>query len=310
MDKIKKAKCIDNYFAVLTLSMATVVLLIIVGIFLVLLINAYPALKEVGLINFIFGSDWIPHKDIYGAARPIIGTFLTTAIAIIIAVPLSLGSAIFITEICPKNLKTSISTAIELLAAIPSLIYGMWGLFVFASFSENYIQPVIENTLGILPFIGTFFIANSAGGINLFTSAIILAIMIMPFITSITKDTLELTPFMLKESAYGIGATRFEVIKDVMLPYSKIGIYGGIIIGLGRALGEAIAVAFLIGNRHGSLENIFSPYTTISSVLANEFREATNMHSSALFLLALVLFMGNFIILFFAKYLINKNKRK
>ncbi len=301
---------INFFFRVLTALAALVVIVVILGIFVTLLAQSYPAVKEFGLVRFITGTEWDPINNIYAGGRPLFGTFLTTLIALAAAVPVAIGIAVFITELCPPVLRRAIGTAIELLAAIPSIIYGMWGLFVFAPMLEKTVQPVISATLGRLPLAGSFFQSNYAGGVNLFTTSMVLAIMIIPFIASITRDTFLLVPPILKESAYGVGATRWEVIKDVVLPYSKMGVAGGIIIATGRALGETMAVAYVIGNRHGALDSIFAPYTTITSVLANEFNEASGLQMSSLFLLALILFVANLLVLSLAKYLLRRSTIK
>jgi phosphate transport system permease protein len=281
---------------------AFIIIAVIVGIFITLLRESVPAIKAFGLFDFILGTEWNPTEQVFNGGRPLLGTAVTTLLALLFAVPIAIGIAIFITELCPAILRQPIGTAIELLAAIPSIIYGMWGLFVFAPILERTIQPAIAFIFGKIPVIGSFFEVSYGGGANVFTASMVLAIMIIPFIASITRDTFMQVPPILKESAYGIGATQWEVIKDVVLPYSKAGTAGGIIIATGRALGETMAVAYVIGNRHGELSSIFSPFTTITSVLANEFNEAAGVHLSSLFLLALILFVANLLILSLAKY--------
>jgi phosphate transport system permease protein len=216
--------------------------------------------------------------------------------------------AIFLTELCPDKLRTTIGTALELLAAIPSIIYGMWGLFILAPFLESYFQPLIGHSLGRLPLIGSFFQAKLAGGVNLFTASMILSVMIIPFISSIAREAMAQVPPMLKESSYGLGATRWETLIHVVIPYTKMALAGGIILAMGRALGETMAVAYVIGNRHAALDSIFSPYTTITSVMANEFNEASGLQLSALFSLALILFLANFLALSVAKRLLGGKK--
>ncbi|MDR2884075.1 MAG: phosphate ABC transporter permease subunit PstC [Deferribacteraceae bacterium] len=297
-------RALNQTYKVVTLLSALVIIAVIVGIFATLLYQSFPAIKAFGIFDFIFGTEWNPSTEVYNGGRPLLGTIITTILALSIAIPIAIGIAIFITELCPAILRQPVGTAIELLAAIPSIIYGMWGLFVFAPILERTIQPAIAFIFGSLPVIGSFFQVSYGGGANIFTTAMVLAVMVIPFIASITRDTFMQVPAVLKESAYGIGATKWEVIKDVVIPYSKAGTAGGIIIATGRALGETMAVAYVIDNRHGALESIFSPFTTITSVLANEFNEASGIHLSSLFFLALILFVANLLILSAAKYML------
>jgi phosphate transport system permease protein len=302
---------IFNYgYRFLTMFSAALVIIVIAGIFVTLLSQSFPAIQTFGLVKFTFGTDWNIPDNIFHGGRPLLGTIVTTAIALIVAVPVAVGIAIFLTELCPSVLRQPVGTAIELLAAIPSIIYGMWGLFVFAPLLETYVQPVIAATFGRLPLVGSYFQVAYGGGVNVFTTSMVLAIMVIPFIASITRDTFLQVPPILKESAYGIGATKWEVIKDVVMPYAKAGTAGGIIIATGRALGETMAVAYIIGNRHGELSSIFAPFTTITSVLANEFNEASGLHMSSLFLLALILFVSNLMILSVAKYALRRSNAK
>ena len=298
------AKVTNKVFRLLTFISAVCVIALIVGMLATLLYEAVPAIRHFGLIDFIFGRQWNYSEDIYGAFRPLSGTVISTVLALIMAVPVALGTAIFLTELCPHKLRGAIGTAIELLAAIPSIIYGMWGLFILAPFLENSFQPLVGATLGQLPLIGSFFQSRYAGGVNLFTASMILAVMIIPFIASIARDAFTQVPAILKESSYGVGATRWETISQIILPYTKSAVSGGIIIAMGRALGETMAVAYVIGNRHGALDSIFSPYATITSVMANEFNEAAGLQMSSLFTLALVLLTANFLVLSLAKYLL------
>jgi phosphate transport system permease protein len=272
--------------------------------FMTLWSESLPSFRHFGFLRFIVTSDWNYSREIYGAFRPLIGTIVSTLIALVAAVPIALGTAIFLTELCPHKLKGSIGVAIELLAAIPSIIYGMWGLFVFAPFLEVWFQPLVGASLGRLPLLGFFFQTRYAGGTNLFTAAMILAVMIMPFITSITRDAFLQVPAILKESSYGLGSTKWETIWEVVMPFCKTPIAGGVIIAMGRALGETMAVAYVVGNRHGTLDSIFSPYNTITSVMANEFNEAAGLQMSSIFALALVLFLANFLVLALAKYIL------
>ncbi|HUB96043.1 MAG TPA: phosphate ABC transporter permease subunit PstC, partial [Stellaceae bacterium] len=237
-----------------------------------LLIGSLPAMRAFG-IAFLWSEQWNPVKDIYGALPAVYGTLVTSLIAMIIAIPVGLGIALFLTELCPKWLRRPIGVLIELLAAIPSIIYGIWGLFVLAPFIQQYIEPALIGTLGKIPGFGILF-AGPPLGIGVLTAGFILAIMVLPFIASVMRDVFETVPPMLKESAYGIGATTTEVVWRVVLPFTRIGVVGGILLGLGRALGETMAVTFVIGNSHHINPSILQPGTTISAALANEFTEA------------------------------------
>ena len=301
---MKITNTINRTFSTLTFGSALFVIVLIISMLIALLYESWPTIKHFGFLDFLRGRQWNYSDEIYGAFRPLAGTAISTALALLMAVPVALGTAIFLTELCPHKFRGSISTAIELLAAIPSIIYGMWGLFVLAPFLESHFQPLVGATLGQLPLIGAFFKSKYAGGSNLFTAAAILAVMILPFIASIARDAFSQVPPMLKESSYGMGATRWETIAHVILPYTKTSVAGGIIMAMGRALGETMAVAYVIGNRHGALDSIFSPYTTITSVMANEFNEAAGLQMSSLFTLALVLLCANFMVLSLAKYLL------
>lgn len=301
---MNRANFLNNAFRLLTTGAALCVILLIVGMLATLWYESWPAIRHFGFFEFISSRQWNYGENLYGALRPLTGTVVSTLLALMAAVPIALGTAIFLTELCPHTLRGGIGTAIELLAAIPSIIYGMWGLFVLAPFLESHFQPMIAATLGHLPLIGSFFQSRFAGGVNLFTAAMILAVMIIPFIASIARDAFNQVPPILKESSYGVGATRWETISQVVLPYTKSAVAGGVIIAMGRALGETMAVAYVIGNRHGALDSIFSPYTTITSVMANEFNEAEGLQMSSLFTLALVLLIANFLVLSLAKYIL------
>jgi phosphate transport system permease protein len=310
MKKATYYKIIDNFFKLITYCASILVFVIVSAIFISLVIEAFPAIEKFGFIKFIASTDWDPVKEIFGAATTIYGTIMTTLLALIFAIPLSIGIAIFITEICPIRLKPFFSTTIELLAAIPSIIYGMWGLFTLAPIMGNYVEPFIQSIFSYIPLINKLF-SGTTRGIDLFTSGLILSIMITPFITSIVRDTFELTPQPLKESAYGVGATKWEVIKDVMIPYCKMGIYGSVIIAMGRALGETMAVAFVLGNKHQISTSLFDASATITVTLANEFTEAdSDIYLSSLFYLALILFTMSFILLALAKYFLTGRKLK
>lgn len=292
----------DAIFATITAISSCIALFIAAGILVVLISESLPSIKKFGVFGFIFSTQWDPVHKLFGAAAPIYGTIITTSFAILIAVPAAVGIAIFITEIAPNSLKGPIGSAIELLAAIPSIIYGMWGLFTLAPIMSQYIEPAFHASLGRLPIVGTVF-SGPMLGIDLFTASIILSIMILPFTASISRDAFNLTPAIVKESAYAMGATHWEVIKDVVIPLSKQGIFGGIVLSLGRALGETMAVAFVLGNNHRITSSLFDAAATITVTLANEFTEAdSDIYLSSLFYLALILFVMSFTILAIAKY--------
>jgi phosphate transport system permease protein len=293
----------DFFFHKVTWLFAASVLAVLAGIIVSLAIGAAPAFKEFGL-DFITRVEWDPVNDQYGAMIAIYGTLATSVIALAVAFPISFGIALFLTEICPVWLRRPLGTAVELLAGVPSIIYGMWGLFVFAPLFAEYVQPALKETLGQLPLIGVVF-QGPVMGIGILTAGLILAIMIIPFIASVMRDVFEIVPTVLKESAYGLGCTRWEVVRKVVLPYTRNGVVGGVMLGLGRALGETMAVTFVIGNSHGISASLFSAGNSISSTLANEFAEAaTALHSSALFALALILFAITFIVLSAAKLML------
>jgi phosphate transport system permease protein len=293
----------DLLFRNLTFLFALLVLLILGGVIVALIEGALPALTTFG-VSFLFADVWNPVTEKFGALAPIYGTLVTSAIAMVVGIPVAFGVAVFITEICPIWLKRPLATMIELLAAIPSIIYGIWGLFVFAPFVQSYIQPAIIETFGQLPGIGALF-AGPPLGIGVLTAGFILAIMVLPFISSIMRDVFETVPAILKESAYALGSTRAEVVWQVVLPYTRIGVVGGILLGLGRALGETMAVTFVIGNAHRISTSILQPGTTISASLANEFTEAVgDLYLSSLIALGLILFVITFIVLAIAKLLL------
>jgi phosphate transport system permease protein len=302
-DKGRAGALGDLVFKALTFVFALLVLLILGGVIISLIIGAWPALRTFGPA-FVVNEVWNPVTQRFGALAPIYGTLVTSFIAMLIGIPVAFGVALFITEICPIWLKRPLATMIELLAAIPSIIYGIWGLFVLAPFIQQYIQPAIIDSLGNLPGIGVLF-AGPPLGIGILTAGFILAVMVLPFISSIMRDVFETVPAMLKESAYGLGATRSEVVWRVVLPYTRIGVIGGIMLGLGRALGETMAVTFVIGNAHRISASILQPGTTISASLANEFTEAFgNLYRSSLIALGLILFIITFIVLALAKIML------
>jgi phosphate transport system permease protein len=299
----------DNLFRGTTLFFALAVLALLGGVIISLAIGAWPALSTFGL-GFVVTEVWNPVTDKFGALAPIYGTIVTSLIAMLIGVPVSFGIAVFITELCPPVLKRPLGIAIELLAGIPSIIYGIWGLFVLAPFLQQTIQPFLINTLGHAPLIGRLF-AGPPYGIGILTASIILAVMVLPFITSITRDVFETVPHMLKESAYGLGATTTEVVWKVVLPYTRVGVIGAVMLGLGRALGETMAVTFVIGNAHKIAASILAPGTTISATIANEFTEAVgDLYTSSLIALGLILFVITFVVLACAKLLLMRLERQ
>jgi phosphate transport system permease protein len=294
---------LDTAFRNTTMLFAFLVFSILFGILLTLLIASLPAFQAFGP-HFFISDAWNPVTNQFGALVPIYGTIATSLIAMLIGVPVSFGIAIFITELSPVWLKRPLGIAIELLAGIPSIIYGMWGLFVFAPWFADHAQLWISDHLGNLPVLGQLFQGPNMG-IGMLTAGIILAIMVIPFISSVMRDVFEIVPPMLKESAYGLGATTWEVVRNVVLPYTKVGVVGGIMLGLGRALGETMAVTFVIGNAHELFISLLMPGNTISSALANEFTEAVgDLYTSSLISLGLVLFVITFIVLACAKLLL------
>ncbi len=306
----QKGKITDIVFLLITALTAFSVIAISIGIFIVLFKESLPAINKFGVQGFLFSTEWDPVKEIFGAAPALIGTLITSFFSLLLAVPIALGIAIFITEIAPSFLKGIIGTAIELLAAIPSIIYGMWGLFTLAPIMSQYIEPFLQSTIGKLPLIGKLF-EGTPLGVDLFTASIILSIMIIPFTASIARDSFNLTPPVLKESAYAIGATKWEVVKDVVLPYSKLGVLGGVGLSLGRALGETMAVAFVLGNLNQIPTSLFDAAATVTVKLANEFTEADkDIYLSSLYYLALLLFIMSFTILAIAKLFLLKAERK
>ncbi len=310
MDVSPKKNPVDLIFSSLTAVASFSVIFFIVGIIAVLIVESRPAMSTFGLFGFLTSTAWDPVKGIFGAATAIYGTFVTTALALLFAVPTAIGIAIFVTEIAPNILKGPIGIAIELLAAIPSIIYGMWGLFTLAPIMSKHVEPALQATIGKLPLIGILFQGNPLG-IDLLTASVILSIMIIPFTASIARDAFNLTPSVVKESAYAIGATKWEVVKNVVLPYSKLGVFGGAALSLGRALGETMAVAFVLGNNHKIATSLLDAASTITVTLANEFTEAdSDLYLSSLYYLALVLFVISFIILAVAKFFLLKAERK
>ncbi len=293
----------DRFFQGLTTGSAWLVLVILVGIIVSLFVGGWQALVAFGP-KFLTTEVWNPVTERFGALVPIYGTLVSSLLALLLAVPISFGIALFLTEIAPHWLRRPVGTAIELLAAVPSIIYGMWGLFVFAPVMATYVEPWIQARFGNTPLIGALF-SGAPIGIGMLPAGIILGIMIIPFISSIMRDVFETTPKFLKESAYAIGATQWEVVWNVVLPYTRVGAMGGIFLGLGRALGETMAITFVIGNAHRLSLSLFEPGSSIASTLANEFTEAvSDMHTASLIALGLVLFLITFIVLALAKLLL------
>ncbi|MBI3710733.1 MAG: phosphate ABC transporter permease subunit PstC [Proteobacteria bacterium] len=299
----------DRIFRVGTGFFAVLVLVILGGVIVALIDGALPALRHFGW-TFVTSESWNPVTENFGARAPIYGTLVTSLIAMLIGIPISFGIAIFITELCPPWLKRPVGVAIELLAGIPSIIYGIWGLFVFAPYLQSTLQPLLIDTLGEIPGIGKLF-AGPPLGIGILTAGLILGIMVLPFITSIMRDVFETVPPMLKESAYGIGCTTWEVVWNVVLPYTRIGVVGGIMLGLGRALGETMAVTFVIGNAYKIQGSLLAPGTTISAALANEFTEAVgDLYLSSLIALGFILFVITLIVLALAKFMLIRLERR
>jgi phosphate transport system permease protein len=305
-----KKNPIDMVFAVLTAISSFSIILLIVGILIVLVSESSLSIHKFGMFKFIFSTDWDPVRKIFGAAPTLYGTLVTTVLSMLIAVPVAVGIAVFITEVAPNFLKGPIGVTIELLAAIPSIIYGMWGLFTLAPIMANYIEPGLQATLGKLPLFSILF-QGTPMGIDLLTASVILSIMIIPFTASISRDAFNLTPEVVKESAYALGATKWEVVKNVVIPYSKLGVFGGCVLSMGRAIGETMAVAFVLGNNHQITSSLLNAAATITVSLANEFTEAdSDIYLSSLFHLALVLFVLSFITLFIAKIFLIRAERK
>lgn len=303
----KRQRFQDIVFHRLTQTFSLLVLLALTGIIASLFINAWPAFKKFG-IHFIWRVEWDIVNEEFGAAISIVGTLASAGIAMLIAVPLAFGIAVFLTETCPTWLRRPLGTAIELLAAVPSIIYGMFGLFVFAPLFADYLQVPLQKILGGMPLVG-FLFGGATNGMGILAAGIVLAFMVLPFIAAVMRDVFEVTPPILRESAYGLGCTTWEVIRNVVLPYTQKGVIGGIMLGLGRALGETMAVTFVIGNANRMPTSLFSPGTSIASTLANEFGEAADFHISTLFALAFLLFVITFVVLAMAKLLINRTEK-
>ncbi|HZC57103.1 MAG TPA: phosphate ABC transporter permease subunit PstC [Xanthobacteraceae bacterium] len=314
-EAVTRAKVLDRLrlgdaaFRQVTRAAAFGVLVLLSAVIISLIGGSIPVIRTFGF-GFLISESWNPVTEKFGALPAIYGTVITSFIAMLIAVPVGLLIAFFLTELCPQWLRRPIGIAIELLAGIPSIIYGIWGLFVLAPFLQVTLQPFLIDTLGNVPGIGLLF-AGPPYGIGMLTAGLILAIMVLPFITSISRDVFEAVPIVLKEAAYGVGCTTWEVVRNVVLPYARVGVIGGIMLGLGRALGETMAVTFVIGNAHRIATSLLAPGTTISATIANEFTEAVgDLYTSALITLGLILFVITFIVLAAARYLLMRIERR
>ncbi|MES3010213.1 MAG: phosphate ABC transporter permease subunit PstC [Pseudomonadota bacterium] len=300
---------VDTLFAWGAKGAALLTLGLLIAIMVSLVISAWPAIEKFGL-GFLTSTVWDPVKNEYGGLVMIYGTVMTSVIALLIAVPVSFGIALFLTELSPAWLKQPLGTAIELLAAVPSIVYGMWGLLVFGPILADYVQKPAQALFSGVPYVGALFTGPPVG-IGILSAGIILAIMIIPFIASVMRDVFEVTPTLLKESAYGLGSTTWEVVSRVVLPYTKTGVIGGIMLGLGRALGETMAVTFVIGN-FNQLDSLslFQAANSITSALANEFAEAgEGLHQASLIYLGLVLFFITFVVLMLSKIMLSQLKK-
>ena len=306
---LSRLKLGDTAFRHLTRAAAMFVLLLLSGIIVSLVIGSWPALSTFGP-GFLVSERWNPVTENFGALAPIYGTLVTSFIAMLIAVPIGLMIAMFLTELCPQWLRRPIGIAIELLAGIPSIIYGIWGLFVFAPFLQATLQPFLIGLFSNVPVLSSLF-AGPPYGIGVLTAGLILAIMVLPFVTSISRDVFEAVPPVLKEAAYGLGCTTWEVVRNVVLPYTRVGVIGGVMLGLGRALGETMAVTFVIGNAHKVSASLIAPGTTISATIANEFTEAVgDIYTSSLIALGLILFVITFMVLAAARYMLLRIERR
>ncbi len=299
----------DASFRVMTFAAALVVLALLLGVAISLFLGAWPAFREFGL-GFFISDAWSPPREKFGAAAAIYGTLLTAVIAMLIGVPVGLGIAVFLTELCPPALRRPIGVAIELLAGIPSIIYGIWGVYYFRPFMQDYLQPALIHSLGNIPLIGVLF-EGPPLGYGLLTAGLVLAVMILPFVTAISRDVFETVPPVLKEAAYGVGATTFEVVGNIVLPYTRVGVIGGIMLALGRALGETMAVTFVIGNAPHINASILAQGTTISAMIANSFADADpGLFTASLLALGFILFIITFIVLAAARLMLARLETK
>ncbi|QRE73353.1 phosphate ABC transporter permease subunit PstC [Methylobacterium aquaticum] len=297
----------DRIFRSAAFVSALLVLAVLAGILGSIAYGAGPAFQEFGF-GFLTSSAWNVGREQYGALVAVIGTLVSALLALLIGVPISLGIAIYLTQLCPGWARRPVSMTIELLAAVPSIIYGMWGLFVFAPLFARFVQIPVSNVVEGMPIVGTLFYAQVPSGVGVLTAGIILAIMIVPFVASITRDMLDQIPTVLRESAYGIGCTTWEVVRHVLIPQASVSIIGAIMLGLGRALGETMAVTFVIGNANRLSASIFDPGSTIASRIANEFNEADGLQLSSLMALGCILFVVTFIVLIIARLLVRRAK--
>ena len=306
---VRKGGARDTRFRLLTLAAALVVLGLFGGVMASLIIGAMPSIRHFGL-PFVYTEAWNPVTEKFGALASVYGTIVTSLLAMIVAVPVGIGIAIFLTEICPRALRRPIGIAIELLAGIPSIIYGIWGLFIFAPWFQEHVQTwIVDRVVGI-PYLEDF-LGGPPYGIGMFTAALILSIMVLPFISAVTRDVFETVPSILKEAAYGLGCTTWEVMWRVVLPFARSGVVGGAMLALGRALGETMAVTFVIGNAHHIKSSLFAPATTISATIANEFTEADgDLYLSSLIELGLILFFITFVVLASAQLMLRALERR
>jgi len=307
MVRRRASPAFDQGFRWAAYGSALIVLAVLTGIIGTMAYGGWPAFQKFGF-GFITSSAWNVGKEQYGAWVAVSGTLTSALIALVIGVPVSIGIAVFLTQLCPPWLRHPVSTVIELLAAVPSIIYGMWGLFVFAPLFARYVQVPLSNLVEGMPILGTVLYARVPSGVGMLTAGIILAIMIIPFIASITRDILDQIPTVLRESAYGIGCTTWEVVRYVLLPQAGVSIIGAVMLGLGRALGETMAVTFVIGNANRLSLSLFDPSSTIASRIANEFNEASGMQMNALLALGCILFIVTFVVLALARLLIARVK--
>ncbi|MCE4222268.1 phosphate ABC transporter permease subunit PstC [Methylobacterium sp. C25] len=305
--RTKPSRGLDRAFHLAAVSSAMLVLLVLAGILGSIVYGGWPAFREFGF-GFVTSSAWNVGTEQYGALVAVIGTLASAFLALLIGVPISIGIAVYLTQLCPGWARKPVAMTIELLASVPSIIYGMWGLFIFAPLFARYIQIPVSNVVEGLPIVGTILYARVPSGVGVLTAGIILAIMIVPFVASITRDMLDQIPTVLRESAYGIGCTTWEVVRHVLVPQASVSIIGAIMLGLGRALGETMAVTFVVGNANRLSASIFDPSSTIASRIANEFNEADGMQLNALMALGCLLFVITFIVLIIARLLTRRAK--
>jgi phosphate transport system permease protein len=298
-----RLKLSDQGFRYMTVSSAVLVLLLLLGVAISLFIGAWPAFSTFG-VPFFFSDSWSPPKQNFGAAAAIYGTLVTSAIAMLIGVPVGLGIAVFLTELCPPPLRRPIGIAIELLAGIPSIIYGIWGVYYLKPIMQSYVEPFLIDTIGNVPLIGALF-AGPPLGYGVLTAGLVLAFMILPFVTAISRDVFDTVPTVLKEAAYGVGATTFEVVGNIVIPYTRVGVIGGVMLALGRALGETMAVTFVIGNATRISTSILAQGTTISAMIANQFADADpGLFTASLLALGFILFVITFLVLAAARLML------